>query len=76
MKFLKDLFTEVDNQTWDLSKILATITIISAIYFEYEHITINHAVFSMQDFGVGVGALFTSFAAIFHFKKDSANVAC
>ena len=73
-KFFKNIFTEVDNNTWDYSKILAAIYGVQGIFLQGWHVIYNHAAFDMIAYGQGSGMFFAGVAAIFHFKKDSNNV--
>jgi hypothetical protein len=56
VKFLKDLFTELDNETYSTARILAI-----AGFCEYLGLAIADFVknghFAMQDFGIGLGAV-------------------
>jgi hypothetical protein len=69
--FFKSAFTEVDNETFDISKVLGALSVVSAIFLEGWHVIVHNAPFNMQDFGIGTGALFAGLAAVFGFKKDS-----
>lgn len=75
-KFLKDLLTETDNSTFDISKLLAACSVISAIYFQWydlsTHPTTTH--FDIQQYGIGIAALFAGIAAALHLKKDTPTV--
>ena len=72
-QFFKNIFTEVDNQTFDYSKVLAALYGVSGVFLQGWHIIYNHAAFDMTAFGQGSGMFFAGVAAIFHFKKDSNN---
>lgn len=68
---IKKAFTEIDNETWDLSKILAAITIITAIGLTVYTVVWKEAVFDPNNFGMGLSALFAATAALLKFKKES-----
>ena len=70
-KFLKDLFTEADNHTFDLAKILALIAIIDGLALATYAVVVKGAVFNFQDFGTGVGILFAGLGVVLGFKKES-----
>ena len=57
---VKHLFTQNDNQTWDIKAILTTILvlglIIAALYYVY-----NGGHFSPMDFGIGGGSLISGY---------------
>lgn len=70
-KFLSHLFTEADNNTFDLTKILAFISIIVGLSMVVFSVVKNAQPFVFQDFGIGVGALFTGLGVALGFKKES-----
>ena len=72
-KFLKDLFTEADNKTFDLAKILALIAIIDGLALATYAVVVKGLMFNFQDFGTGVGILFAGVAAVLGFKKETPN---
>lgn len=63
-KYLKDLFTEADNVTFDLAKILALIAIIDGLALATYAVVVKGVVFNFQDFGTGIGLLFTGVVAV------------
>ena len=69
-KFLKQIFTEPDNQTACPIRIAALVGI-----FQYFGLTVlnyvQHAMFSPKDFAVGLGALLAGVGAALGFKKDT-----
>jgi hypothetical protein len=70
-KFISNLFTEVDNVTWDLTKVLAAISIIAAITLAVVAVVYKGQVFNMQDYGIGVAALFAGTGVAMGMKKDT-----
>ena len=68
---LKQLFTGADNQTQDLGRWLAALTGVSGIFFQGYVVIIHHATFSMQEFGVGAGALAVGVGAMLKLKEDT-----
>lgn len=74
-KFLKDMFTEKDNATWDVAKVLAAGSIMAAIALAVYAVVYNHNEFNVQDYGIGIGALFAGVAVALGLKKESGGEA-
>ena len=72
-KLAKDMFTEIDNETFDISKFLGFVTVLVAVFLAGWDVVVNQVQFSMQDFGIGIGVLFAGLAAVLGFKKDSTD---
>ena len=72
-KFLKDLFTEADNHTYDLVKLLALVAIINGLYLASYSVIVKDVPFNFQDFGTGVGLTFAGIAAALGLKKETPN---
>ena len=70
-KFLNDLFTETDNHTFDLAKILALLAIVNGLGLATYEVVQKGTPFDFQSFGAGVGVLFAGLAAVLGFKKDT-----
>jgi hypothetical protein len=70
-KFVKDIFTEIDNETYDITRVLATISVLTGLGLSIWSVIINHNIFNMVTFGSGIGLLFSGTAALFKFKKDT-----
>ena len=68
---LKQLFTGADNQTQDLGRWLAALTGVSGIFFQGYVVIVHQAAFSMQEFGVGAGALAVGVGAMLKLKEDT-----
>lgn len=73
MQILKDIFTEVDNTTFDLAKILSFLGISISLVLAIVSFCVYKTPFSMQDFGVGFGALLTGVGVILKLKKESGD---
>jgi sensor histidine kinase regulating citrate/malate metabolism len=69
--FLKQIFTEVDNSTFDLTKILAMISILSAVGLAIFSVVYHNQTFDMQNYGLGTSALFAGVGVALGMKKDS-----
>ena len=70
-QWLVELFTESNNKTADLSKILALLAIVDGLYLATYDVVMRGAVFSFQDFGTGVGILFAGIGVVLGFKKET-----
>lgn len=68
---LKQMFTEVDNETWDISKILAACSVVTGLGLSVYAVVFNGNTFDMVSFGSGIGFLFAGTAALLKFKKES-----
>ena len=73
MDFFKHLFTEVDNSTFDLSKILAAASVINALGLTIYVVAWKGQPFDLQAYGIGISALFAGTAALLKFKKESGD---
>ena len=70
-KFLKDLFTEADNKTFDLAKVLALLAVVNGLSLTVYEVAWKGTTFNFQDYGIGVGLLFGGLAAVLTFKKEA-----
>lgn len=70
-KFLSDLFTESDNNTFDLAKVLALLAIIDGLGLASYEVIVKGSAFNFQDFGTGVGLLFAGLGVVLGFKKET-----
>ena len=70
-KFLNDLFTETDNHTFDLAKVLALLAIINGLGLATYEVVWKGTTFDFTQFGTAVGVMFTGLAAILGFKKET-----
>ena len=70
-KFLSDMFTETDNHTFDLSKVLAVIAVMNGLALTVYEVVWKGTVFNMESYGLGIGLLFGGLAAVLTFKKES-----
>lgn len=70
-KIMKLLFTETDNETYDIAKILATLSVAVGLCLSIYAVIINKNPFDIVQFGTGIGLLFSGTAALLKFKKDT-----
>ena len=70
-KFLNDLFTETDNHTFDLAKVLAVLAVVNGLVLTVYEVVWKNTAFNFQDYGIGVGLLFGGLAAVLTFKKET-----
>lgn len=70
-KILMDWFTEVDNKTFDITKMLAAVSIITAIFLAVYSVMWLGNEFNYQDYGLGTAALFAGVGVAMGLKKDS-----
>ena len=70
-KLLNDMFTETDNHTFDLSKVLALLAVVNGLVLTVYEVVWKGTTFNFQDYGIGVGLLFGGLAAVLTFKKET-----
>ena len=70
-KFLNDLFTETDNHTFDLAKVLALLAVVNGLGLTIYEVAWKGTTFNFQDYGIGVGLLFGGLAAVLTLKKET-----
>ena len=72
-KIIKDWFTEIDNQTFDVTKALAVVSILTAIGLIAYSIIYKGQVFSLQDYGIGMSTLFVGLGVALKLKKETGD---
>ena len=70
MKFLKDLLTEPNNETYCLVKTIAATGTLVFFWCSVTHVIANHT-FSFTDFGVGLGSIMAGAGGALLMKKDT-----
>jgi len=69
-KFLHDILTEPDNETYCIIKAMAAVGTFAFIGLGITHIVLNHT-FDFMGFGTGLGAIMGSAGVGAGFKKDT-----
>ncbi len=69
-KYIKDLLTEPNNQTFCPVRILAILGLLQYLGMAWFHY-FQHGVFDSQSYAIGFGALIGATGAALGFKKDS-----
>jgi hypothetical protein len=70
-KILKDWFTEIDNETFDITKALAVVSILSGVGLAIFTVVLKGQAFNYQDYGMGTAALFAGVGVALGMKKES-----
>lgn len=73
-KIFNDWFTEVDNKTFDVTKLLAVLSIVTAICLSIFSVVYKGQEFNYQDYGLGTAALFAGVGIALGMKKESKDV--
>lgn len=70
MKLLNDLFTEADNQTFDMKRLLWSVGVVSGLGFQ-GYAIFKGQTFSIQDFGIGLGAMLAAGGAALSMNRKA-----
>ena len=70
-KIINDWFTEVDNKTFDITKVLAVASILTGIGLAIFSVVYKDQAFNYQDYGLGTAALFAGVGVALGLKKDT-----
>ena len=71
MNIFKQMLTEADNVTHDLFKYLAVLAIVTGISLSVYSVVWKAQPFDLQQFGIGIAALFAGVGVALALKKDS-----
>ena len=71
MTCLLNLFTGKDNKTHDIGRVLAALIGSGGVFFQGWAVIVHNAAFSMQEFGIGAGALAAGIGAMLKLKADT-----
>lgn len=67
---VKQLFTESDNQTHDIVRYLAVLSILSGLGLAFWDVIFNKTHFDVLNFGGGIAALFGGVGVALGLKKE------
>lgn len=70
-KVLNDWFTEVDNKTFDITKVLAVASVVTGIGLAIYSVVVRGEPFDYNNYGLGTAALFAGVGVALGLKKDS-----
>lgn len=70
-KIINDWFTETDNKTFDVAKVLAVLAILTGIILAVFSVVYKGQEFSYQDYGLGTAALFAGVGIYMGMKKET-----
>lgn len=68
MKFIRDLFTESDNTTWDLGRVQGTIAFGSVLFAMLWAYIVRGQNFDPQSVGIGIAALMAGYGGMIYLK--------
>lgn len=69
---MKTMLTEADNETYDIFRYLALLSILVALGLEIYVVTLKGQAFDFQNFGIGTGTLFTGAGIALKLKPEAA----
>jgi SAM-dependent MidA family methyltransferase len=75
-KIFLDLFTGEDNDTHDIGRYFAALFGVMAIFFEGWDVIVQNHTFSIQEFGIGTGALALGLGAMLKLKENTEPHKC
>lgn len=70
-RVFKQLLTESDNVTHDIYRYLAIISIVTGLTLMVYAVVVKGQLFSIQDFGIGVGVLFAGVGVALGLKNET-----
>lgn len=70
-KLIKEWFTETDNETADVTKVLAALSIVTGIVLAVFSVVVLGKEFNYQDYGLGTAALFAGVGVALSAKKET-----
>ena len=68
-RLLIELLTERDNDTFDIGRVLAALTIVVFLGLSV-YTTVNTGKFDAQEFGIGAGSVFAGLGGYIAMKKE------
>jgi hypothetical protein len=73
MNPLITMFTESDNRTHDIFRYLSLVSIVTALALQVYVVVWKAQAFDMQQFGIGIGVLFTGMGAALMMKPNNTS---
>jgi len=70
-RFISNMFTEPDNETFDIARVLAAMAVLTGLFLSIVGVIYKNVPINMQDYGIGIGALFAGLGIALGVKKDS-----
>lgn len=71
MKILKDVFTGIDGESYDMGRVLWALSVIAGLcYAGYDLVYLNTP-FNIVNYGIGVGSLLASGGAALWAKRET-----
>lgn len=71
MGFITNITTGIDNRTHDVARVLAVLSFVVGLGLTVYTVVWKNQVFDLQQFGIGVGAMFAGLGAALVLKKDT-----
>lgn len=70
-KVINDWLTEIDNSTFDVTKALAVLSVLTGVGLAIFSVVYKGQAFDYQDYGLGTAALFAGVGIALGMKKDT-----
>lgn len=71
MGFWKNVSTGQDNETYDVARVLAIASVVVGLGLCIYAVGWKDQIFDLQQFGIGIGAMFTGLGAVLKLKENT-----
>jgi hypothetical protein len=71
MKFIKDMLTGIDNDTWDIARVTFLVGFFVFVGLEIYQVVFNGQTFEMINFGTAFGAMIATLGVTLKLKQDT-----
>jgi len=71
MRWLTHILTGIDNETHDVARVLAVVSFAVGLGLCVYSVVVHAQPFDLQQFGIGVGAMFVSLGAALKLKEGT-----